>query len=166
MKEALELRGIGKAGLGVFAGNGFVEGERILTYEGPILTFDEIADGSYEDEHCVQVGESTYIGPSGRYDDFVNCSCEPNSGLKVVNGEIVLVAIRNIGEGEEITFDYSTYMDENYWEMECRCGALNCRGRIRDFKYLPEEIQKRYLELGIVPEFIVRKICRHTPGVG
>ncbi|MBI2625395.1 MAG: hypothetical protein HYW70_03640 [Candidatus Nealsonbacteria bacterium] len=54
----------------------------------------------------------------------------------------------------EITFDYSTTMDEDDWGMDCQCGSKSCRGRIRDFKYLPPDIQKKYLDLGIVPEYI------------
>ncbi|MBI2670644.1 hypothetical protein HYX18_01530 [Candidatus Woesearchaeota archaeon] len=58
----------------------------------------------------------------------------------------------------EITFGYSTFMDENGWEMDCNCESKNCRKRIKGFKYLPKEIQQRYLTLGIVPEFIIKEL--------
>jgi len=52
-------------------------------------------------------------------------------------------------------------MAEDYWEMDCRCGAKNCRGKIRDFKYLPRDLQERYINLGIVPDFVLRHSGRN-----
>lgn len=63
------------------------------------------------------------------------------------------MAIKDIEKGEEITWDYSTTMDEDIWEMDCNCGSKKCRKRIRDFKYLPKEIKERYVKLGIVPDY-------------
>ena len=55
----------------------------------------------------------------------------------------------------EITWDYSTTMDEPGWELECRCGNQNgCRKQITSFQYLPKERQKYYIDLGIVPTYI------------
>lgn len=45
--------------------------------------------------------------------------------------------------------------------MECNCGSELCRGKVRDFKYLPVAIQQKYLDLGIVPEYIVKKYFPH-----
>jgi len=47
-------------------------------------------------------------------------------------------------------------MDEDEWEMDCVCKNKNCRRRIRDLKYLPKEIQQKYIELGIVPKYILK----------
>lgn len=102
----------------------------------------------------MQIGENLYMGPSGNIDDFFNHSCNPNSGLKINGKKVFLIAIEDIKKDDEITWDYSTTMDEDDWEMDCNCDSKNCRGRIRDFKYLPSDIQKRYLDLGIVPEYI------------
>jgi hypothetical protein len=46
-------------------------------------------------------------------------------------------------------------MSEDNWTMECRCGAPNCRGIIRDFGELPVDLQRRYLDMRIVQSFIV-----------
>lgn len=83
----------------------------------------------------------------------MNHSCNPNCGIR--NG--VLVALRNIIEGEEIAYDYSTTMDERYWTMACRCGAAACRGIVDDFRTLPEELRRQYLSLGIVMPFIAEQ---------
>jgi SET domain-containing protein len=44
---------------------------------------------------------------------------------------ILLVALRAIEAGEEITYDYAATMHDDPWEMKCNCGALECRGTIR-----------------------------------
>jgi len=55
--------------------------------------------------------------------DLFNHSCDPNVG---VVGQIVLVARRPIGVGEELTFDYDT-VETAETPFECRCGARECR---------------------------------------
>jgi hypothetical protein len=66
-------------------------------------------------------------------------------------------AARDIKKGDEITWDYSTTLDEDEWEMNCSCGSIICRKKVRDFKYLPREIQLRYKKLGIIPKWILKR---------
>src|SRR5437868_1619917 len=54
---------------------------------------------------------------------FINHSCEPNVGFA---GNVVLVAMRDIGAGEELTTDYALF-DSSQDVMECRCGTPSCR---------------------------------------
>ncbi len=152
----LSVRNTGKYGLDVFAERTFRHGETVLQFKGPLLDFDAIEDGSYEDAIVIQIGERTYLGPSGEIDDYVNHSCDPNAGLKFEDEKLFLVALRDISAGEEITFDYSTSMKENHTEILRRCGSPRCRGIVRDFKLLPIRVQMHYQNLGIVPEFILR----------
>jgi hypothetical protein len=88
----------------------------------------------------------------GRY---VNHSCVPNAGIKQ---HTQLVALRDISRGEEICYDYSTTMHENHWTMICKCGAPGCRKIVRDFRSLPEPLQRRYLDLEIVQPFIMLQL--------
>ena len=53
-----------------------------------------------------------------------NHSCDANTGLNGLN----VVALRNIKKGEELTLDYSEFLDENMESFDCRCGAVGCRG--------------------------------------
>ncbi len=145
-----------KYGQGVFAARPFAKGEKILEAKGPILDYDDFEDGSYEDEHCLQIGERTFLGSSGEVDDYVNHSCDPNAGYRVVGELADLIAIKDIGAGEQITYDYSTTMYNDANEMTCECGSLLCRGLIRDFQYLPAELQARYIALGIIPDFLIK----------
>jgi uncharacterized protein len=55
---------------------------------------------------------------------FINHSCEPNVGFA---GNTVLVAMRDIGPGEELTTDHALF-DDHDETMACRCGTPSCRG--------------------------------------
>lgn len=71
---------------------------------------------------------------------FLNHSCEPNVGFA---GNIVLVAMRGIAAGEELTTDYALF-DDYDGEMECRCGTASCRGVISGRDWQRPELQQRY----------------------
>lgn len=75
------------------------------------------------------VSPSQLVGPVGpdRFPDaYINHSCEPNSEIRRARPQILLVALRDISAGEEITFDYATLYRQP-WAMECRCGTRACR---------------------------------------
>jgi hypothetical protein len=103
--------------------------------------------------YAVQIGPDRYFDtePLGR---FANHSCVPNAGVK---DDRVLVALQPIAPGEEVRFDYSTTMSENYWTMVCRCRESKCRGVIRDFHLIPPALQEYYIERGVVQRFIVQE---------
>jgi len=131
-------------GRGVFAREPIHAGEAILTFSGPLL---KRADIRAEDYH-LQVGADLYLGASGEADDYVNHSCEPNAGFR---DGLVLVARRDIGLEEEVTWDYSTAIDEADFEgFACQCGAAHCRGAVRSFRHLDPADRKR-LEDWLLP---------------
>jgi uncharacterized protein len=71
---------------------------------------------------------------------FLNHSCEPNVGFA---GNVVLVAMRDISPGEELTTDYALFDDYN-GAMECRCGTASCRGTIDGRDWQRPELQRKY----------------------
>jgi len=62
--------------------------------------------------------------------------------------------------GEEIAYDYSITMLDDPWEMACRCGSRACRKLVREFRFLPPEVRKRYIGLGIVPDYVLRGLAK------
>jgi hypothetical protein len=58
----------------------------------------------------------------------VNHSCEPNLGM---GGNVLLVAMREIAAGEELTTDYALFLADPGFAMQCRCGTAACRGVVR-----------------------------------
>ncbi|MBC7890263.1 MAG: SET domain-containing protein-lysine N-methyltransferase [Ferruginibacter sp.] len=55
-----------------------------------------------------------------------NHSCNPNTTYKGLN----VIAIRKICSGDELTLDYSSFLDENMEPFNCQCGSPDCRGLI------------------------------------
>lgn len=131
-------------GRGVFATAPIQTGALILAFTGPRLHRSEIRPDLYH----LQVSEEWYLGPSGDLDDHVNHSCAPNAGF--ADG-LDLVALRDIQPGEEITWDYSTAIDEDDFPgFPCACGATACRGVVASFRNLAPEVQAR-LGTGLLP---------------
>lgn len=55
---------------------------------------------------------------------MTNHSCDPNASFDEGG---MLVAVRQIETGEEITFDYvANPLPASPWNFECRCGAKDC----------------------------------------
>jgi hypothetical protein len=140
-------------GLGVFAAASIAAGEAILRFSGRRVSRRDPMHDTPAGANLLQVGKRSYILPVAP-SIYVNHSCAPNAG---VSAKQTLVALRLIAAGEEIRFDYSTSMDEDFWTMSCACGTPTCRGVIGDFKRLPRPLRHRYMALGIVPRFIRRQ---------
>jgi hypothetical protein len=71
---------------------------------------------------------------------FINHSCEPNVGFA---GNVVLVAMRDISPGEELTTDYALF-DDHDATMQCRCAASSCRGTIGGRDWQRPDLQRKY----------------------
>lgn len=152
-------------GRSVFAAKDFDAGSFIIEFGGERFSREEyMALVVPDNNHFLQIDHNVFLGPTVTADNFINHSCDPNCGLRIDDGRAYLFAIRTIQRGEEISFDYSTSMDENFWEMECRCESPSCRGRIRDFRHLPADTRERYMALGAVPGFILAGLER-TPDI-
>lgn len=149
-------------GRGLFASRTVRKGEIILRFRGRRFDRDDPIHHTETAALLLQTGVRTYIlaeSPSV----YVNHCCVPNAGLV---GNRRLVALSDILPGEQITFDYSTSMDDGLWSLECRCGHRECRGIVRDFKHLPRRVQERYLDLGVVQGFIARRYRQRSEASG
>jgi len=144
------LRDAGPKGLGVFVTRRFLKGEPVLQFDGPRLTAETIQDFT----HTLQIEERVFLGASGGIDDFVNHSCDPNTGLACRDDRWELIALTVLLPGDEVTFDYSTCMAFEPALDTCLCGAASCRGRIDRFADLGRATRARYLALGVVPQFL------------
>src|SRR5262249_18620817 len=141
-----EVRDSPTHGKGLFAASAIAAGEIVAVKGGHILTRQQWTAlepelGSAE----IQIAEDLFIAPA-RQDEregsmlYTNHSCEPNIAIR---GQIVLVAMRDIEDGEELTHDWGTTDDLDY-EMTCRCGAPSCRGKVTGRDWMKPELQQRY----------------------
>src|SRR5205085_12171353 len=71
----------------------------------------------------------------------LNHSCEPNLGW---SDETSLVATRDIADGEELTCDYATVIDDPAFVMMCHCETYRCRQVIEGTDWQIPQLQKRY----------------------
>lgn len=55
-----------------------------------------------------------------------NHSCEANTAYRGLN----VYALRDINKGEELTLDYSLFLDEHMEPFHCTCGSAHCKGTI------------------------------------
>ena len=87
---------------------------------------------------------------------FLNHACEPNVGFA---GNTVLVAMRAIGPGEELTTDYALFDDdEDSAAMPCHCGAAACRGMVGGRDWQLPYLQRRYGNY--FSAYLLRRITR------
>ncbi|MFA4818459.1 MAG: SET domain-containing protein [Patescibacteria group bacterium] len=145
----------GNFGRGVFATKPILKGECMLEFTGPVISPEQALQKPLDKLSCpLQIGSTEYIDIQ-EPGVLVNHSCSPNAGIK---DDRFLVAIEDISPGQEIFYDYSTTMDEDNWTLQCECKGQNCRHTIGDFRHLPPDLQKKYLELNIVQSFIRKKL--------
>lgn len=147
-----------RKGHGVYADRGCKIGEKIAVITGKKATprniYYHLKDFQKASTNPLQIGNGLYLEVDKPY-LYINHSCNPNAGIME---ESMLFAIKNIKRGDEITFDYSTTIDESF---ECKCGSKNCRGTIVDFFGLPKKLQEYYANRKALPDFILNKYKKH-----
>jgi uncharacterized protein len=133
-------------GRGLFALEPIKKGEIVCIKGGYIFdrqTLREVEKRLGASE--IPIAEDFFIGPLGADERegsmiFSNHSCDPNIG---VQGQIIFVAMREIEAGEEMTHDWATTDDDTY-EMECKCGAQDCRKVITGQDWRRKDLQEKY----------------------
>ncbi|MGA7132691.1 MAG: SET domain-containing protein-lysine N-methyltransferase [Mycobacterium sp.] len=83
---------------------------------------------------------------------FINHSCEPNVGFA---GNVVLITIRDVTAGEELTTDYALF-DDYDGQMTCQCNTASCRRVIDGHDWRRRDLQRRYC--GYFSWYLQRKI--------
>jgi len=131
-------------GRGVFASRDIKAGDFVLEIDDTHVVTDEskLTKEQHEFDLDYFDGKTIYMQEPEKY---INHSCDPTVYVKTKNGVRNVSAMRNIQEGDEITFDYSIDGD-NEGTFPCKCGSKNCRKVYKgNFFKLPLEIQLKYL---------------------
>lgn len=153
VNKKITVRKSGEKGVGSFANARIRKGEKLIVQGGKIMSYQALLNSAYRNlyNHAFQVSEGLLICPidstGEKLDGIfqVNHSCAPNCGLR---GQIILVAMQVIEQGEEITYDYAM-TDANQGEvtcdpMTCLCGSNNCRKTITGDDWKNKSIQNKY----------------------
>ena len=121
---------------GLYAAKNIKKDTKIIEYKGKIITVKETeTNPKFDNDKAIYL-----FNLNKKYDldgDFkfntarlINHSCDPNcevfgSGLKVW-----VYAIKNIKEGDELSYDYGFSFDKDFKQYPCRCKSKNCVGFI------------------------------------
>lgn len=148
INQKLVYRQSERHGMGFFAKEDLKKGEPVFVVSGVVVPRWDILEYRKKMGHIgIQIDDDFFLCPTSKNDVMdtgaANHSCKPNVGL--MDSSVKVVAIKDIGVGEEIFADYAFF--ESYFEpFECRCGSRNCRGVIRPDDWKRRDIQEKYLE--------------------
>lgn len=133
-----------KKGKGVFTKIPFKKGDTVLKFERPILRPNRQAKAT-----AIQLDYDLYLDTDPiEVRDFLNHECSPNCKIDVTKLE--LVAVKEIDEGEEITFNYCTTEFDLLAKNEsftCLCDSAECLGVINGFYHLTSEQKTKIKDL-------------------
>ena len=147
----VERRDSSIKGRGVFARARIRKGEVVSVSGGfivPEVEYNRLwkTKPEFMQQYAIPIAEGFYLMSAEREtdletDDFYNHSCTPNCGF---HGQVMLVAMRDIRPGEELTYDYAmTDSDPRLW-MQCNCQSRNCRGRVTGDDWKNPSLQRKY----------------------
>jgi uncharacterized protein len=129
-------------GTGLYARKAIPKGTRVLEYVGERITKAEsnrrdavrLAKREKGEDGCVylfEINQRHDIDGAVKWNTarLINHSCEPNCETEKARGHIWIAAVRDIAEGEELTYDYG-FDWENWEDHKCLCGKPSCLGYI------------------------------------
>jgi SET domain-containing protein len=144
-------------GRGVFALQPIAAGEVVAAFGGTCLTGEQFAAlPADRRRHSVQIEDDLFLAGADATEpaDCINHSCDPNCAM---SGNVVLIAARSIGAGEELTYDYAMSDGSDYDEFACECGAPTCRHTITGDDWRLPDLQRRYH--GMFSPYLARRIA-------
>ncbi len=133
-------------GMGLFAARFIPQGTAVIACGGRRLRTDELTPTM----RAMQIGEDLWLAEdpaAENLDDYLNHCCDPNIGF--TDGTLVFHALRDIAEGQELLWHYSTSINEAGWGFSCRCGSPSCRGKVVSFCDLPPDERDRLRPLAL-----------------
>ncbi|MFY9330317.1 MAG: SET domain-containing protein-lysine N-methyltransferase [Candidatus Nanopelagicales bacterium] len=155
-----QARPAGSKGWGSFVTEPIRAGETVACFGGWVMTEAMLGDLPHDRQsRSIQIDTDLYLvsAPTPEAGDMLNHSCEPNCGLQ---GSQLLVAMRDIEMGEELSFDYAMCDASDYDEFNCLCGAVTCREIVTGADWRNVDIQQRYV--GWFSPYLVRRIAALT----
>lgn len=153
-----EARPVGDKGWGSFAREPIPAGTTVAAFGGHVVPRSLLETLPVDRQNrSIQVDDDLFLASAELPEpgDMVNHSCDPNCGLV---GAMVVVAMRDLAVGEEITFDYAMCDGTDYDEFPCECGSPRCRGTVTGNDWRLPALQARYR--GWFSPYLERRIVR------
>jgi hypothetical protein len=127
----IEVRRSAIEGSGLFATGPIPAGTVVARLGGRLVSTAELRrllDPATEYVDSIAVDDDQHLVlPPGQPIHFGNHSCDPS--MWHVDA-YTLAARRDLAVGDELTVDYASQTTESAFRMDCRCGAVSCRGVI------------------------------------
>jgi uncharacterized protein len=144
-------------GWGCYAVEPLSAGETVAAFGGRCVTramFETLP--AIDRLHSIQIDDDLYmVGDAGELPGAkLGHSCAPNCGVR---GGVVIVAMRDIAIGEQLSYDYAMSNGSDFNEFECRCGAATCRHKITGSDWMLPELQLAYR--GYFSPYLARRIA-------
>jgi uncharacterized protein len=152
-----EARPAGGKGWGSFALEPIRAGATVAAFGGWIVPRTVLGELSEERQgRSIQVDDDLYLvsAETPEPGDMLNHSCEPNCGLV---GQSLVVAMRDIAPGEELSFDYAMCDASDYDEFRCLCGVAACREVVTGSDWRDPDLQEKYA--GWFSPYLTRRIA-------
>lgn len=152
-----QARPAGEKGWGSYAVEPIQAGETVAAFGGSVVPLAVLQ--TFNDDRqsrSIQVDTDLYLvsGETPDAGDMLNHSCEPNCGI---SGQILLVAMRDIEPGEELSFDYAMCDASDYDEFRCLCGEPTCREIVTGSDWRDPVLQAKYA--GWFSPYLERRIA-------
>ncbi|CAO4372376.1 unnamed protein product [Caenorhabditis nigoni] len=143
-KPNVEIRETEGKGKGLYATKFIEAGAFVIPFTGDYVSDQEKArrfevyGAKMMDTYFLDSGNHAIDATvSGNQAKYVNHSCNPNLiaekwKLHAMPKNVIFIAfiaIKNIHEGDELTFNYSFARDDSC-NIECKCGSPNCSGLV------------------------------------
>jgi uncharacterized protein len=155
--DKLAVTTIPGKGRAVLAHSPISAGELLAVWGGAAITLAQAyALPRHERAQCLQVEDDVVIWTAHSKQsiaDWINHSCNPNSGML---GQICLIAMRDIRPREEICFDYAMCGGCDLDEFKCACNHSECRGYVSGKDWQRRDLQVKYH--GYFSPFLQRRI--------
>lgn len=90
----------------------------------------------------VQVGIDQHIMLQPEHLQYINHSCDPNVFFDTHSMQVV--ALKNIQQGDEMTFFYPSTEWDMAQPFSCFCGSAKCLGEIKGASHIPMDILATY----------------------
>ena len=137
----LIVRSSGIHAAGVYTTAPVKKGSFVVEYTGARISrarADELYEG-YPYTYLFGLDDGENVIDGSGIAAFINHSCDPNCETDEIDGRVWIIALRNIKEGEELSYDYCLVVDERLTptlkrQYQCRCGSLHCRGTMLALK--------------------------------
>ena len=140
-QKSYVMKGNSIAGFGIYANRNISSGEIIFLGEGKAqrLTTRRFVEKNWNEKereifrrYAYPVSKEIFLLWDDNPAEWApqNHCCSANTGYEGLN----VIALRDIKKGEELTLDYTTFLDEHMEPFHCGCGSKDCRGLIQGIK--------------------------------